>query len=124
LTNKKILGKKMLIKINKEIDDFTKNIKEEKGCDEMLDYLNSSYISTIKLLMFASKTFSLYARLMFFLVMASGALLLSSIIGALPISLILISVSTVLSFVLILLFITKYREILSDSIINTKKSRE
>ncbi len=114
----------MLIKINKEIDDFTKNIKEEKGCDEMLDYLNSSYISTIKLLMFASKTFSLYARLMLFLVMASGALLLSSIIGALPISLILISVSTVLSFVLILLFITKYREILSDSIINTKKSRE
>ena len=56
----------MLNKINKEIDEFTKNIKEEKGCDEMLSYLNSSYVSSIKLLMFSSSTFSMFFKLMFF----------------------------------------------------------
>lgn len=110
----------MLNKINKEIDEFTKNIKEEMGCDEMLTYLNSSYVASVKLLMFASSTFSLYGRLMLFLVMASGALLLSSLIGAIPLSIMLFLVTTALSFVLILLFITNYRKVLEDSINNVK----
>lgn len=110
----------MLNKINKEINDFTNNIKEPKGCDDMLDYLNSSYVSSIKLLMFASSTFSLYGRLMLFLVMASGALLLSSIIGAIPLSMTLFLVTTMLSFILILMYITHYRKLLCESINNAK----
>lgn len=112
----------MLNKINKEIDEFTKNIKEKKGCDEMLIYLNSNYISSVKLLMFASSTFSMFAKLMLFFVMASGALLLSSVIGALPLSITLFFATFILSFILILLFITNYRKVLSDSINNVKNS--
>lgn len=112
----------MLNKINKEIDEFTKNIKEEKGCDEMLVYLNSSYVASVKLLMFASSTFSLYGRLMLFLVMASGALLLSSLIGAIPLSITLFFATTTMSFVLILLFITNYRNVLEGSILRVKDS--
>lgn len=110
----------MFNKIEKQIDEFTKDIKEAKGCDEMLIYLNSNYVSSIKLLMFASSTFSLYGRLMLFLVMASAALLLSSIIGAMPLSITLFLGTTIFSFILILLYVTHCRNLLSESIKKAK----
>lgn len=74
----------MLKKIENQINEFTNGIKEEKGCDELIAYMNSSYVSSIKLLMFASSSFSLYARLLLFFIIANGGLLMFTAIGALP----------------------------------------
>lgn len=110
----------MLNKIQNEIDNFTKTIKEAKGCDEMIVYANSSYISCVKLLMFASAKFSLYFRLMLFLVMASAGLLMSTLIGAIPFSLIPFLILTFLLFALILVFTSQSKSMLINSIENIK----
>lgn len=111
----------MLNKIQNEIDDFTKTIKEAKGCDEMLTYVNSSYVSCVKLLMFASKKFSLYFRLMLFSIMASAGLLMSSLIGAVPFSVLPFLILTFLLFALILVFTSQSKSILVNSIKNIKE---
>ena len=110
----------MLNKIEKQINDFTNTIKEAKGCDEMINYVNSSYISSVKLLMFASSTFSLFARVMMFLVIASAGLLMSSSIGAIAVSSTLFLGTTIFLFVLILIFITSQKKVLIQSIENKK----
>jgi len=110
----------MLNKIQNEIDDFTKTIKEAKGCDEMLTYVNSSYVSCVKLLMFASGKFSLYFRLMLFSVMASAGLLMSTIIGAIPFSVLPFLILTFLLFTLILVFTSQSKSMLANSIENMK----
>lgn len=114
----------MLNKIENEINEFTKDIKEAKGCDEMISYVNSSYIACIKLLMFASSTFSLYTRVILFLFIASAGLLMSTIIGAIPVGLIPFLILTVLLFALILVSTTQCRKLLIVSIQNSKKEME
>ncbi len=111
----------MLNKINKEIDDFTNTIKEVKGCNEMIAYLNSSYVSCVKLLIFASKTFSLYSRIILFFTIASGGLLLSSIIGAIHGSITFFLAISLFLFFSILWFVINSKKILILSIENKKK---
>ncbi len=111
----------MLNKINKEIDDFTNTIKEVKGCNEMIVYLNSSYISCVKLLIFASKTFSLYSRIILFFIIASGGLLLFSLIGAIHGSITLFLAISLFLFFIILLFVVNSKKSLILSINNKKK---
>lgn len=109
----------MFNKINKELEEFTTTIKEVEGCDKMLTYINSGIYSGIKLLMFASKTFSLYIRiLMFFIIALTGLTLMSSFgIGTLNIPLVLITLAL---FVLILVYIMHFKNIL---ILNIEKSK-
>lgn len=114
----------MLNKIENEINEFTKDIKEAKGCDEMINYVNSSYVASVKLLMFASSTFSLYGRVILFLFMASAGLLLSTIIGAIPLGVIPFFLFTFLLFALILVSVTQCRKFLIESIKNSKKLKE
>jgi len=111
----------MFKKIENQINEFTSGIKEEKGCDELLVYMNSSYVSSVKLLMFASSTFSLYGRMMLFFIMASGGLLLSSAIGAIPLSVTPFLVLTLLMFALIMVFTSHYKSFLTNSIKQMKE---
>ena len=72
----------MLNKIHVEMSDFSHNIKTIKSHEELLTYMNSNFYASIKLLFFASKTFTLYGRIMLFFVIALTCLLLFSIIEA------------------------------------------
>lgn len=113
----------MIKKINTEIDEFTNTIKETKGCDDMLAYMNSNIYASIKLLMFASKTFSLFGKIMlFFIISLTGLLLMSSLtIGSLNSTLLLIDI---ILFILILAFVMQYKKSLILSIENKKSSME
>ena len=113
----------MIKKINTEIDEFTNTIKETKGCDDMLAYMNSNIYASIKLLMFASKTFSLLGKIMlFFIISLTGLLLMSSLtLGSLNSTLLLIDV---ILFILILAFVMQYKKSLILSIENKKSSME
>ena len=110
----------MLNKIENEINDFTTTIKEEKGCDEMLAYVNSNFFASIKLLIFASSTFSVNVRLLLFLLIASTGILMSSSIGAIPVSSSLLAGITVFLFAIILIFITHGKKLLLAGIANAK----
>lgn len=114
----------MFKKIENEMNEFVGGIKESKGCDELLVYMNSSYVSSIKLLMFASSTISLYGRLMMFFIMASAGLLMSSVIGAIPLPITPFLVLTLLLFALILVLTSHFRTQLSTCIKNTKSIME
>jgi hypothetical protein len=99
----------VLNKIDKEIDDFANTIKEVKGCDEMLDYMNSNIYSSVKLLMFASKTFSLYGKIILFIFISiAGLSVLSSIASGILNSSFLII--TLFLFVLILVYVMHFRK--------------
>ncbi len=113
----------MIKKINNEINDFTSAIKEVKGCDDMLNYINSNIYASIKLLMFASKTFSTYARvLLFFIISLTGLLTLSSIsTGGVNTGLLAINIAL---FALILFFIMQCKSYLILSIKNKRTSME
>lgn len=113
----------MLNKINKEINEFTSSIKEVRGCEEMLTYMNSNISSCIKLLMFASKTFSLYARvLLFFIIAITGLLIFSTVsLNGLNIGLLVI---TIVLFILTIAFIMSCRSYLILSIKNSKSKME
>jgi len=113
----------MFNKIYKEIDDFTSTIKEPKGCDEMLSYMNSNVFASIKLLMFASKTFSLYGRIMLFFIISLTGLLFLSTLGSGGINLTLLSITLIL-FILILYFAIHFKIFLISSINKTKENMQ
>lgn len=109
----------MFNKINKEIDDFTKTIKEIKGCDEMLTYMNSNIYASIKLIMFASKTFASYSKIVLFFIISLTGLLAMSFIstGVLNIGLLVI---TLVLFFLILVYVMHFKKALIFNIKNKK----
>ncbi len=113
----------MLNKINKEIEEFTTNIKEVKGCDEMLTYMNSNIYSSIKLIMFASKTFSMFGKVMLFFIISLSGLLFILSLGSGALNIGLLSITLVL-FVLILFFVMHYKNFFILSIKNKKSSLE
>ena len=70
----------MLNKIDKDMNDFAFNIKTIESHEELLGYMNSNLYASIKLLVFASKSFTLYGRiLLFFVITLAGLLILSGI---------------------------------------------
>lgn len=111
----------MLKKIENEINDFVATIKEPEGCDKMLAYINSNHFASVKLIMFASSTFSIYAKLMLFFLMSSAGLLMSSSLGVIPASTTLLAGITLFLFVLLLIFITNYKKVLVLNIKEAKK---
>lgn len=114
----------MFNKINNQINDFARTIKEVKGCDEMLLYINSSFFAAIKMLMFASSTFSIYCRVLLFIVITFIGLFLFSMIGTIAISSTLLLGITCFLFIVFLLYITHYKNVLVLSIKNTKSRME
>ncbi len=107
----------MLNKIDKEIDDFTNTIKEVKGCDKMLTYMNSNIYSSIKLLMFASKTFSLYGKIMLIFFISISCLLVLSSIASSNLNISLLTI-TLFLFILILIYIRHFKK---NLILNIEK---
>jgi ABC-type multidrug transport system fused ATPase/permease subunit len=114
----------MLKRIEIQINDFMRDIKEAKGCDEMLSYVHSSFFAAVKLLMFASTVFSLYVRVMLFFVIASAGLLLFSIIGAIPASTAFLFASTLVLFIMLLVYIMQCRKMLINSIQHAKQKMQ
>ena len=114
----------MLKKIDKEINVFTDNIKEIEGCDKLLDYMNTDFFSSIKLLILASKTFSLYGRLMLFFIIASTGLFMSSFIDVIAISSTLLAGITLFIFVLTLIYISHNKNVLTLSIEKSKSVKQ
>lgn len=114
----------MFDKIENEINDFTKTIKEEKGCDEMLAYVNSNFFASIRLLMFASRTFSINSRVMLFLLISITGILMFASVGAIPVSTSLLTGINVFLFALILIFITHCKKLLMAGIANAKANMQ
>ena len=112
----------MFKKIENQINEFTSGIKEEKGCDELIVYMNSSYVSSIKLLMFASSSFSLYARLLLFFIIANGGLLMFTSIGALPLDFTPFLVVTFALVAMMVFYTSHFKKILTSSIEEIKTS--
>lgn len=113
----------MFKKIHQEIEEFTSTIKEVKGCDELLDYMSSSIYASIKLIMFASKTFSMYGRvLIFFIIFLTGLLVFSSISAGGPSGILLLLV--LILFVLTLIYVMHWKNVLILNIKNTKQLME
>lgn len=70
----------MLNKIHTEMNSFTLDIKTVKSHEELLDYMNSNFYASIKLLIAVSSTFSLYWRMVLpFIVSLCLLLVLSNI---------------------------------------------
>ena len=116
----------MFKKIHQEIEEFTSTIKEVKGCDDLSDYMSSSIYASIKLLMFASKTFSMYGRvLIFFIIFLTGLMVFSTISAGGPsgILLLLVFILFVL-FVLTLVYVMHWKNVLILNIKNTKEKME
>lgn len=100
----------MFNKIAKEIEEFTSTIKEAKGCDEMLTYMDSNIYSAIKLLMFASKTFSIFARvLMFFIIFLTGVLALNAI-GAMGFNMTYLAITILILFLLTIIYVMHWKK--------------
>lgn len=112
----------MFNRIEEQINEFTNGIKEAEGCDKLLSYMNTNYFASVKLLMFSSPTFSLYAKLMMFFMISSGGLLMSSSIGVIPIDYTIFLAFTILLFALILIFFVGSKRLLLDSIEKKKAS--
>lgn len=110
----------MSSKIDNEINEFTKNIKEKKSCDELLFYMNSSYSSSIKLLMSISNTFSLYVRLLLFFTIAFSAMSIFSIINADKINIAITLMITLFLYFVLLSFIISSKKSLALSINDIK----
>ena len=114
----------MLKNIHSEIKEFVGTIKEPAGCDKMLDYMNSNHFASVKLIMFASKTFSMYAKLLLFFLISCAGLLMSSSLGIIPISATLLGGVTLFLFVILLILITNFKNILINRITETKNSMQ
>jgi hypothetical protein len=70
----------MFNKTHKEIDDFTLGIETIKSHKKLLDYINSDFYASIKLLISISSTFSIFWKVVLpFIVSLSALLLLSNI---------------------------------------------
>ena len=52
----------MINKTYKELDKFTSEIKTSKNNQDLLDYLNTSFYSSVKLLISISSTFAIFWR--------------------------------------------------------------
>lgn len=109
----------MLNKIHNEIYNFTHDIKEVKGCEKMLTYMNSNVYASIKLIMFASKTFASYSKIVLFFIISLTGLLAMSFIstGVLNIGLLVI---TLVLFFLILVYVMHFKKALIFNIKNKK----
>lgn len=111
----------MINKINKELEVFVDTIKEPKGCDKMLDYINSSIYSSIKLLMFSSKTFSIISRVLFFLIISVAGLLMLTSIGAIILNISYLFVSFLVLLVFILIYVVYFKKSLFLKIVHQKE---
>ena len=109
-------------KIDNEINEFTQSIKTVQGHDELLAYINSNFYASIKLLIFASKTFSLYAKILLFFTIALTGFLISSSIGVFVISSTLLLGTTLFLFVVLLIYITHYKKLLTSGIETSKNT--
>ena len=70
----------MFKKLYKDMNNFTLDIKTIKSHDELLDYMNSSFYASVKLLLAVSKTFSICWMIVIpFFISLGGVLILSSI---------------------------------------------
>lgn len=116
------IGKLMLKKIEKELEEFTNTIKEVEGCDKMISYLNSSIISSVKLMMFASKTFSLYGRVLLFTFLTLGGFLIFLSIGTNVLDTSFLIAIILVLFVSIIFYITHFKKLLLFKI-EDKKSK-
>lgn len=114
----------MLKKIDNEINNFTENIKEENECNKLLGYMSSDYFSSIKLLMSISRSFSLYGRLILFLIIASTGLLMSSTIGVVAISSTFLGALTLFLLIIIVLYISYCKQRLMMGIKDVKHSTQ
>lgn len=101
----------MFNKINNEIVAFTNSIKSD-GYDKMLNYVNSSIYSCLKLLIFASKTFSITAKILMFFIIFTAGLLMLSVIGAIPFNPIFLMLVFLTLFVFALFFVTHFKKVL------------
>lgn len=114
----------MFGKINTETDEFTSTIKDIEGCDKLIDYMGISIYSSIKLLMFASKSFSLIVRvLMFFIISITGLIMLASV-GAMPFNITNLIAVDLLIFAFTLIFVVRSKRILVSSVLRTKEKME
>jgi len=118
----------MLNKIHEQMDDFSHNIKTIKSHEELLDYMNSNFYASIKLLVFASKTFAMYGRIMlFFIIALTGLLILSELAGTYGRGFLnssyLLAIVLVLFF-LILAYIIQCKKMLILSIQKAKSVKE
>ncbi|PLY10026.1 MAG: hypothetical protein C0626_07035 [Arcobacter sp.] len=114
----------MLKKIDKEMDEFASGIKTLEGHDKLLDYMNSSIYSTIKLLIFASNTFSIYGRVLFFFIISLAGLGVVSGIGLAVLNTTYLLVVTVVLVILILLYIMHFKKSLILYIEKSKNNME
>ena len=64
----------MLNKIHREIDDFTSDIKTIKNHEELLNYMNSNFYASIKLLIAISSRFSIYWKVVLPFIVSLSAL--------------------------------------------------
>lgn len=110
----------MLNKIRNEIDEFTSEIKDVEGCDKLLTYMNESIYSAIKLLMYVSKTFSLYGRVILFFIISLAGLIILSTIGAIGLNSVTFQLITLVVFVLYIVYIIHFKNYLLRSIIEAK----
>jgi len=120
----------MLNKIDKDMNDFAFNIKTIESHDELLGYMNSNMYASIKLLVFASKSFTLYGRILLFFVIALAGLLILSVIEAMgsrfhtvlnPSYILLVNLGL---YILILAYIMHYKKLLISYIEKSKSFRE
>lgn len=65
----------MLKRIYKEIDDFTLNIKTIENHKQLINYMNNSFYSSMKLLISISSTFSIFWKVVFPFIVSSIILL-------------------------------------------------
>ncbi|WP_419764617.1 MAG: hypothetical protein ACNI28_12630 [Arcobacter sp.] len=100
----------MLDKIDKEMFEFTSGVKTVEGYDKLLDYMNSSIYSSIKLLIFASRTFSIYGRVLLFFVMSFMGLVAISSIGAVALNTMYLLVITLFLFTLLLVYVMYFKK--------------
>lgn len=74
----------MINKTKKEIYDFSSNIKTSKNSDELLNYINHSFYSSIKLLISISKVFSIYWKVVLPIIITISILTLLSLVEKFP----------------------------------------
>ena len=113
----------MIKKIYNEINEFTESIKDTKGCDEMQTYMSSSIYAAIKLLLFASSTFSIIGRVLLFCIIASTGLLVFSSLGAIAIDMNLLVIISVILQVVIIAFIMHFKNYFASSIQKAKANK-
>ncbi len=114
----------MLGKIEKEMYEFASGVKTIEGHDKLLDYMHSNIYASIKLLIFASKTFSIYGRVLFFFIISLTGLVVLSAMGVAILNTSYLLVMTIVLFILILLYVMHFKKSLILSIEKSKNNME